>query len=36
MGEIDKLSGPLMHSQIEVFIKVLHGVNRLSAAELKG
>jgi hypothetical protein len=24
-----------MHSQIEVFIKVLHGVNRLSAAELK-
>jgi hypothetical protein len=34
--EIDKLSGPLMHSQIEVFIKVLHGVNRLSAAELKG
>jgi hypothetical protein len=34
--EIDKLSGPLMHSQIEVFVKVLHGVNRLSATELKG
>jgi len=34
--EIDKLSGELMHAQIEVFVKVLHGVNRLSAAELKG
>jgi hypothetical protein len=33
--EIDKLSGELMHAQIEVFVKVLHGVNRLSAAELK-
>ena len=33
--EIEKLSGELMHSQIGVFAKVLHGVNRLSAAQLK-
>jgi hypothetical protein len=35
-GCIEKLSAELMHSQIEVFAKVLHRVDGLSAAELKG
>ena len=34
-GCIEKLSGPLMHSQIEVFAKVLHKIHATSAAELK-
>ena len=34
-GCIDKLSAPLMHSQIEVFAKVLHKIHETSAAELK-
>ncbi|HKV06183.1 MAG TPA: hypothetical protein VJO53_13890 [Candidatus Acidoferrales bacterium] len=35
-GCIEKLSGPLMHSQIEVFAKVIHRLDRMSAADLKG
>ena len=34
-GCIEKLSAPLMHSQIEVFAKVLHKIQGTSAAELK-
>jgi hypothetical protein len=34
-GCIDKLSAPLMHSQIEVFAKVLHKIHDTSAADLK-
>jgi hypothetical protein len=34
-GCIEKLSGPLMHSQIEMFAKVLHRMHTMSAAELK-
>jgi hypothetical protein len=35
-GCIEKLSAPLMHSQIEVFAKVIHKMDAMSAAELKG
>jgi hypothetical protein len=35
-GCIEKLSAELMHSQIEVFAKVLHRVDGVSAAALKG
>jgi hypothetical protein len=34
-GCIDKLSPELLHSQIEVFAKVMHRMDSLSAAELK-
>jgi hypothetical protein len=34
-GCIDKLSAPLMHSQIEVFARLVHALDGLSAAELK-
>ena len=35
-GCIEKLSGALLHSQIQVFAKVLHKIDTMSAAELKG
>jgi hypothetical protein len=35
-GCIEKLSADLMHSQVEVFAKVIHRMDRLSAAQLKG
>ena len=35
-GCIDKLSPELLHSQIEVFAKVLHTMDSMSAAQLKG
>jgi hypothetical protein len=35
-GCIDKLSAELLHSQIEVFAKVIHRVDAMSATELKG
>jgi hypothetical protein len=35
-GCIEKLSGQLMHSQIEVFAKVIHRLDGMSAADLKG
>ena len=34
-GCIEKLSPELMHSQIEVFAKLVHKINSLTAAELK-
>jgi hypothetical protein len=34
-GCIDKLSPDLLHAQIQVFAKVLHGMDAMSAAELK-
>jgi hypothetical protein len=35
-GHIDKLSADLMHSQIEVFAKVIHTMDGMTAAQLKG
>jgi len=35
-GCIEKLSGELLHSQIEVFAKVIHKMDSMSAAQLKG
>jgi hypothetical protein len=35
-GCIEKLSPELLHSQIEVFAKVIHKVDSMSAAQLKG
>jgi len=35
-GCIDKLSPELMHSQIEVFAKVVHAMDAMSAGQLKG
>jgi hypothetical protein len=35
-GCIEKLSPELPHSQIEVFAKVIHKMDAMSAAELKG
>jgi len=35
-GCIDKLDAGLMHSQIQVFAKLVHGIETMSAAELKG
>jgi hypothetical protein len=35
-GDIDKLSPELLHSQIEVFAKLVHAIDRLSASQLKG
>ena len=35
-GCIEKLSKDLFHSQIEVFAKVLHKMDGMTAAELKG
>jgi hypothetical protein len=34
-GCIDKLNADLMHSQIQVFAKLIHKINTLSAAQLK-
>ena len=34
-GCIDKMNPDLMHSQIEVFAKVLHKLDRMTAAEIK-
>jgi hypothetical protein len=34
-GCIDKLSPTLMHSQIEVFAKVIHKMDTMSAAQLR-
>ncbi len=33
-GCIEKLSAPLMHGQIEMFAKVLHKIDAMSAGEL--
>jgi hypothetical protein len=35
-GCIEKLNSQLMHSQIEVFARVIHRLDRMSAADLKG
>jgi len=35
-GCIEKLSPELLHSQLEVFAKVIHKVDSMSAAQLKG
>ena len=35
-GCIEKLSPELLHSQIEVFAKVIHRMDAMTAAELKG
>jgi hypothetical protein len=35
-GCIEKLSAELMHSQIRVFAKVIHAIDAMSAAQLKG
>jgi hypothetical protein len=35
-GCIEKLSAELMHSQIQVFAKVIHAIDAMSAAQLKG
>jgi hypothetical protein len=35
-GCIEKLSGELMHGQIEVFAKVLHRLDNMTVAQLKG
>jgi hypothetical protein len=35
-GDIEKLSPELMHSQIEVFAKVIHKMDEMPAAQLKG
>ena len=34
--DVEKLSPELMHSQIEVFAKVIHKMDGLPAAQLKG
>jgi hypothetical protein len=34
-GCIDKLNADLMHSQIQVFAKLIHRINALSAGQLK-
>ena len=35
-GCIEKLSPELMHSQIQVFAKLLHAIETMSAGQLKG
>jgi len=35
-GCIEKLSADLMHSQIQVFTKLLHGIEAMTAAQLRG